>query len=270
MKMSIFFKKHTFVYASTVLLAFGQMACTKTTESTTTTATGTSDQAFDEYRTNVTTLETDVERGWDNATSDAEAQMSQWRTDYDANRTALAQYESDFDEDRRKEYQELQNRYTTAWNAREQQYNTWRQKNGIVSIDMTEMDKTRISSYTTARDIREGYEAFVKHVEANKNDYSNQDWKTVESYWNELDDRKNAMQSELSDKDKWEIGKAKTKYIAMKNASKLGNTGENIGSKAKDAGQSVGSSVKDAGKAIGNTAEKGAKKIGGAVKDVVD
>lgn len=283
MKMSIFFKKHTFVYSAAILMAFGQMACSKTNETSTTATTGTSDQAFEDYRNHVTSLESDVERGWDTTTTDGESRMNQYRTDYDTKRNAVAQHEGDFDENRRKEYEELQSRYTTAWNTREQQYNTWRQNNqsaGMSKVDMSTMDASKVASYT-AGDIRNAYESFVAHVEANKSNYSNDDWKTVESYWNQLDDRKNAIQSQLSDKDKWEIAKAKTKYIAMKNASKIGNTAENVGSTAKDAGQSVGSKakdvgqtvgseVKDAGKAVGNTAEKGAKKVGNKVEDIVD
>ncbi|MGV3540480.1 MAG: DUF6565 domain-containing protein, partial [Rufibacter sp.] len=141
-------------------------------------------------------------------------------------------------------------------------------------------DAAKISSYTAA-DIRNAYEQFVSHVKSNKSKFSNDDWKTVETYWNQLDDRKNAIQSELSDKDKWEIAKAKTQYITMKNASKLGNTASNVGSEVKETGKNlsnskvgenvketgkdIGSGLKKAGKAVGNTVEKGAEKVENAV-----
>jgi len=270
MKTMNLFKKHTLFYLAAILMAFGQIACSRTESSETAM---TSDQAFDDYRNHVTSFEQDVNRGWDSTASDADAQMNQWRTDYDTRRNAVAQYEGEFDDERRQEYEELQTRYNTAWNTREQQYNTWRQNNqsaGMSTIDMSMMDEAKVSSFTTARDIREAYEAFVAHVEANKQNYSNSDWKAVESYWNELDDRKNALQSQLSDKDKWEIAKAKTKYITMKNASKAGNTAENVGSNVKDAGQSVGSNAKEVGKDIGHGAKKAGKAVGNTAEKAVN
>ncbi|MFC6999293.1 DUF6565 domain-containing protein [Rufibacter roseus] len=256
------FKKHSIVYLAAFLMAFGQIACSRTETGETAM---TSDQAFEDYRSHVTAFEQDVNRGWDSTTTDANAQMEQWRTDYDTRRNAVAQYEGEFDERRRQEYEELQTRYNNAWNTREQQYNTWRQNNqsaGMSTVDMSMMDETKVSSFSSARDIREAYEAFVAHVEANKNNYTNDDWKVVENYWNELDDRKNALQSQLTDKDKWEIAKAKTKYITMKNASKAGNTAGNVGSNLKETGKDVKGGVKDAGKAVGNSAEKAGKAVG--------
>ncbi|MBC3538144.1 DUF6565 domain-containing protein [Rufibacter sediminis] len=283
MKMYNPLKKNTLVYAASFTLAFTQFACnrtesTETASSTTTTTTSSPDQAYDDYKNHITTLESDVQRGWDTTMADGEAQMKQWETDYETKRAAVAQYEGDFDDTRRKEYDELQSRYNTAWATREEQYNTWRMNHqgtgmaasGTSSVDMSSMDESKIPSYT-ATNIRTAYEDFVKHVEANKSGFSNEDWRTVEKYWNQLDDRKNAIQSQLSDKDKWEIAKAKTKYVAMKNANKAGNKASNIGSDVKEVGKDVsnskvGEATKDAGKAVGNTAKKAGQKVGDVVK----
>ncbi|WP_207431192.1 DUF6565 domain-containing protein [Sabulibacter ruber] len=150
------------------------------------------------------------------------------------------------------------------------------------STSMHGLDESKIPSYT-ATDIRQAYEEFVAHVEAHKAGFSNNDWDTVEKYWNQLDDRKNAIQDQLTDKDKWEIGKAKAKYVAMKNANKAGNTASKVGSDlkevgkdvsnskvgeaTKEAGKDVASGAKKAGKAVGNTAKKAAEKVEKAVED---
>ncbi|AKQ45251.1 hypothetical protein TH63_05740 [Rufibacter radiotolerans] len=280
MKMPNLFQKSTLLAAATVSLAFTQVACNKTektdtTTSTTTTTTTTKDQAYDDYKNYVTTLESDVERGWDTTITDADQRMTQWKNDYETRRSAVAQYEGDFDENRRREYDSLQTRYSTAWAAREQQYNTWRQTHqgaGSVSkVDMSVYNESKIPSYT-ATNIRTAYEDFVKHVEANKANFSNDDWKIVDKYWSQLDDRKNAIQSQLSDKDKWEIAKAKTKYTTMKAGNKTGNTASNVGSDVKEVGKDVsnskvGEATKDAGKAVGNTAKKAGQKVGEVFKD---
>ncbi|KAA6434620.1 DUF6565 domain-containing protein [Rufibacter glacialis] len=281
--MPNFLQKHTFVYAATFSLAFVQLACSKTektdTKTTTTTTTTTKDQAYDDYKNYVTTLESDVERGWDSTATDADQRMTQWKNDYETRRNALSQYEADFDDNQRKEYAELETRYNTAWATREQQYNTWRQTHqgaGMAAGDSTKrasfsLDGNKIPTYT-ATDIRRAYEDFVAHVETNKSGFSNSDWRLVEKYWNQLDDRKNAIQSQLTDKDKWEIAKAKTKYVTMKNANKAGNTASKIGSDVKEVGKDVsnskvGEATKDAGKAVGNTAKKAGQKVGEVVKD---
>ncbi|WP_181306599.1 DUF6565 domain-containing protein [Rufibacter sp. XAAS-G3-1] len=150
------------------------------------------------------------------------------------------------------------------------------------SSDTSRLDGSKIASYT-ATDIRKAYEDFVAHVETHKAGFSNNDWDTVEKYWSQLDDRKNAIQDQLSDKDKWEIAKAKTKYVAMKNANKAGNTASKVGSDLKEVGKDVSNSkageatkevgkdvasgAKKAGKAVSKTAKKAAKKVEKAVED---
>ncbi|WP_192821183.1 DUF6565 domain-containing protein [Rufibacter sp. LB8] len=270
MKTSIF-KTPAILCATALGLAFTQVSCSKTesTETSTTTTT-TREQAYNDYKDYVASLESDVERGWDTTTTDGEARMNQYRTDYETRSAAVARYENELDETQKQEYAQLQSRYNTAWATREEQYNTWMANNqsggnAMSKVDMSSLDNSKIPSYT-ATDIRTAYEAFVAHVDANKSNFSNDDWKTVETYWNQLDDRKNAVQSQLSDKDKWEIAKAKTKYIAMKNASKLGNSAENVGSGAKEVGKDVGSGAKEVGKDIGSGAKKVGKAIGNTVK----
>lgn len=285
MKLSIS-KNYILIFVAATTMAFTQFSCNRAdrTEAGNET-TAASDQAYEDFKSYVSTLETDIERGWDSTATDADARMNQWRTDYEAKSAAVARYENDFDEDRKREYAELQSRYNTAWATREEQYNTWRANNQsagmtntadsdrmyTVGTDLLGMDmRAKSVDDVTSKEIVRMYENFVAKVEANKSTYSNQDWEYIEGYWNSLDNRKNAIQNELTDKDKWEIAKAKTKYIAMKNANKAGNTASKIGSNAKEVGKDVsnskvGEAAKDAGKAVGNTAKKAGQKVGDAL-----
>ncbi|ALJ00296.1 DUF6565 domain-containing protein [Rufibacter tibetensis] len=245
------------------------------------------EQAYNDYKKYVTDYEANVARGWDSTQTDWDQRMTTDSAEYNKRRMSVMEFESTLDEDRKAEYAELQSRYSTAWSTREGQYNTWKQNNqssGMMAsgIDMSTYDEKKIPSYT-ATDIRKAYEDFVAHVEMHKSGFSNKDWNTVEKYWNQLDDRKNAIQSQLTDKDKWEIAKAKTKYIAMKNANKAGNTASKVGSDVKEVGKDVSNSkvgettkevgkdvasgAKKAGKAVGNTAKKAANKVEKAVED---
>ncbi len=88
----------------------------------------------------------------------------------------------------------------------------------------------------------------------------------MEQAWNDLDDRKNVIQSELSDKDKWEIGKAKTKYLAMKNASKAGNSAGNVGSEVKETTKNVAGKTVDVTKEGASKVGNAAEKTGSAIK----
>jgi len=132
---------------------------------------------------------------------------------------------------------------------------------------------------TSASDIRTKYENFVSQVQANKDTYTKEQWQSAENYFKALDDRKDAINSELTDDDKDEIIKAKAKYTAIKagrlgiDASEAGNeaidatkTGaQKVGNAAEKVGSEVKYATKTGAKKVGNTAEK----IGSEVKSTV-
>jgi hypothetical protein len=267
-------------------LIFGGTACTKTERETTenkiesagNATADVSEEAYNNFRTYVeenerdTAIVYDNDRDWNKEISDREAA-------YNERVAAVDKYASNYDEARRAEIEDMKARYDSTWTHRRATYASYGKVNTLrpqlLNIDENAADLNTL----TAANIRASYENFVKQVEANKKNYSNEDWKAVEVTWNELDDRKNAIQNELSSKDKYEIAKAKTKYLAMKNTSKVGNTAENLGSNAKDAGkegaskvgntaEKVGSNVKDAAKTGAEKTGDAAKKVGSESKDL--
>ena len=255
-------------------LLFSTAACSRTekettdsTTSTTTTTTADGDEAYSSYRTYVEEAERDTayvydnKRDWNKEISDREAAYNERLANVD-------KYATDYDAARKAELEDLKTRYNTNWETRRETYTSYGRagtmRQELLSVEESATDLSTL----TAANIRAAYENFIKTVENNKKNYTNADWQIVEQSWNDLDDRKNAIQTELSAKDKYEIGKAKSKYIAMKAASKTGNAAENVGSGAK----SVGSDVKDAttsgAEKVGDAAKEGGSKVGNAAKKV--
>lgn len=267
---------YTLLLASGILFTAGACSRTETdsestTETTTTNPAMESDAAYTSYRNYVEEAERDTvytyapDRDWNKEIADREAAYNQQLTEVD-------KYATNYDEARKAELEDLKTRYNTNWQTRRETYASYGRASTMrPELLSIEENATDLSSLTAAN-IRAAYENFVRVVENNKKNYTNADWQIVEQSWNELDTRKNAIQTELSGKDKLEIGKAKTKYIAMKSASKTGNTAENVGSDVKDATKSGAEKVGDAAKTAGNktesTAKKAANKTENAAKKV--
>lgn len=267
-------------------LIFGNTACTKTEKQTTettveTTGAATADlgeEAYNNFRTYVEESERDTAYVYDNK-RDWNKEISDRETAYNERVSNLDKYSANYDDARRAEIEQMKARYDSSWTTRRETYASYGKVNTLRPQLLNINENAADLSTITAANIRASYENFVKQVEANKKNYTNEDWKAVEVTWNELDDRKNAIQSELSAKDKYEIGKAKTKYLAMKNASKVGNTAGNVGSDVKDASkegaskvgntaEKVGSNVKDAAKTGAEKTGNAAKKVGSETKEL--
>ncbi len=252
-------------------LLFASAACSRTEKETTTTTntstTAESDEAFSNYRTFVEEADRDTAYVYDSQ-RDWNKELSDRETAYNERWANVEKYSADYDEARRAELESLRTRYNTNWETRRETYTSYGRAGTMRQELLTiKDDATDLSSLTPAN-IRAAYENFVKTVENNKSNYTNADWQIVEQSWNELDNRKNAIQAQLSDKDKYEIGKAKTKYIAMKTASKTGNTASKVGSNVKDATKS---GVENTGEAAGKAGSKvgdAAKKVGSETKDL--
>lgn len=265
---------YTLLLASGILFTAG--ACSRsetetktTTETTTTTTDG--DAAYSNYRTYVEEAERDTnytyasDRDWNKEIADRE-------TAYNERLAAVESNAAGYDDARKAELEELKTRYNTNWQTRRETYSSYGRANTMRPELLSIEENANDLSALTAANIRAAYENFVSVVERNKKNYTNADWQIVEQSWNDLDDRKNAIQTELSAKDKYEIGKAKSKYIAMKSASKTGNTAEKVGSDVKGAAQSGAETTEDAAQTAGekteSTAKKAANKTENAAKKV--
>lgn len=268
MKSNLSNKAFSFLIAAGLL--FASSACSRTEKETTTTSTTTvaeRDDAYNSYRSYVEDAERDTAYVYDSK-RDWNKEITDRETAYNERWANVEKYSADYDEARKAELEDLRTRYNTNWQARRDTYTSYGKAGTMRAELLTVEENAADLSTLTPANIRAAYENFVKVVENNKKNYSNADWQIVEQSWNDLDDRKNAIQSELSAKDKYEIGKAKTKYIAMKAASKTGNTAEKVGSEVKDATTSGAEKVGDAAKEGGSKVGNAAKKVGSETKEL--
>jgi hypothetical protein len=262
---------HILTYLLAAGLAVSQISCSS---SETKQAHQDSETAYNDFRNYVSSVENSTTAdtaGWQSASTRS-------REEYDAKVAALNQYNEEYNESRRQEIEALKGRYNTYWDNQLAQYNAQATSaHGGMSAEY------RIEGLetTSAANIRQAYETLITNIQANKDNYTKEDWKAINDYYIALDDRKNAVQSELSDKDKYEIGKAKAKYVALrtaarfdpdvsKAASDVGNTSEKVGAEIKDGAKTGAKKVCDAAEKVGAEVKQGAKNLRNKADQKID
>jgi hypothetical protein len=257
---------HILSYLLAAGLALTQINCSR---SETQQARNESETAYNDFRDYVTSVE-------NSTTSDSvdwQAASTWSRQEYDAKVAALDQHSKAFDEARRQEIEDLKGRYNTYWDKQLAHYNAEATSvNGGLAADF----RTENLATTPAANVRQAYEDLIANIQAHKDSYRPEDWKAINDYYLALDDRKNAVQRELSDKDKYEIGKAKAQYVALRTAARfdpdvseaateVGNAAENASRKIDNTAEKVGADVKQGVKTgarkVGDAAEKAGRKI---------
>lgn len=268
------FQGQAFALLVTAGLIFGNTGCTKSEKENTENAVENagaeakqeSEEAYTNFKNWVDEADRDTVYVFDNK-KDWNKEITNRENTYNERVAAVDKYSTDYDEARRAEIDTLKSRYNTNWETRKQTYTnyskavTWRPDYLMVPAGAIDLSSLNAKTITTA------YENFVAKVEAKKSQYTNDDWKIIDMYWEELDARKNAIQNELSSKDKMEIAKAKSKYQAMKTASKTGNTAEKVGTDVKEGVKTGADKTGEAAKEGSSKAGDAAKKAGGAIKD---
>jgi hypothetical protein len=250
----------------TFLLAAGiagtQVSCSS---SETKEANNDSETAYNDFRNYVSS----VENSTAGDSGDWQAASARSRQEYDAKVAALDQHTSHYDEARRQEIEALKGRYNTYWDNQLAQYNAQATSvNGGVAADF----RTDELATMTAANIRQAYENLTARIQANKDSYTKEDWKAINDYYLSLDARKNAVQSELSDKDKYEIGKAKAKYVSQRTAARfdpdVSKAASDVGSAAENAGAELKEGAKTGAHKVGNAAEKAGSQVKSTAKDL--
>lgn len=232
-----------------------------------------SEAAYSDFKNYVSTLDS-------NATASAEQ-----RSEYDKKVARLDKYTNDYNESRRQEIDQLKARYGNYWNIigttrsggiTPKAVPTWPMPNtGITNL--SDFNPAAISASSPSA-IRQAYERFLAKVQVQKDHFTKEDWEKVEAYYEALDDRKDQMQSQLSDKDKYEIAKAKAKYVAMKTGEKMDSamnqvaqdvkqTGKKAEEKVENTAEKVGDATKETGKDVKTGAKKTTKKVKEAAKE---
>jgi hypothetical protein len=258
--MKKLFEIHILTYLLATSLAITQISCSSTENKQ---AYHDGETAYNDFRNYVTTVE--------NATIadsvDLQTASTMSRQEYDAKVASLDQYSSEYDEARRQEIEDLKGRYNTYWDKQVAQYNAQAtSRHGGLAPGFN----TEGLSSIPATSIRLAYEGLIAQIQANKDSYTHQDWKAINDYYLALDERKNAVQSELSDKDKYEIGKAKAKYVALRTAARfdpdVSEAASDVGDAAGKAGRKIDTTAEKVGAEIKHGAKTGAKKAGHAAE----
>ena len=231
--------------------------------------------AFNDFKEYVTSTETTAtnqaamtQADWDKASADAKAT-------YDTKVTQLDQYEAEYDEGRQEEIADLKNRHNTYWQQREAEYKAQVSSGAAGSTVNTnvaaDFQTTEVAT-TSPENIRLAYENLVNRVQINKDSYTRDDWKIINDYYLSLDERRDVVQNELSDKDKLEIAEAKAKYVALRTAARfdpdVSEAAADVKGAAVSAGQKVGDKAEKAGSEVKGAAKTGAEKVDNAVDKV--
>jgi hypothetical protein len=251
---------HILIYLLAIGLAGTQISCSSTENKQ---AYNDRETAYNDFRNYVTSVENSTIAD----SVDLQTASTQSRQEYDAKVATLDQYSSKYDEARRQEIEDLKGRYNTYWDKQIAQYNAQgTSRHGGLAVDFS----TEELAAMPAASIRQAYEALIANIQAHKDSYTHQDWKSINDYYLTLDERKNAVQSELSDKDKYEIGKAKAKYVAMRTAARfdpdVSEAASDVGDAAEKAGRKIDNTAGKVGSEIKEGAKTGLKKTGHAAK----
>jgi hypothetical protein len=250
-----------------------------------------SDQAYEDFKTFVSTAETQADNVGDKAEADYERETSEMKSEFDSKVAAVDKYADQYDDTRRQEIEQLRTRYTTAYDKRDM---AWKNRPNTVAGTTTGSAGTTTRYYQSAgakfggltpANIRGTYEAFTASIKENENRYGLEDWKAVNADWKALDDRYDQIKKDVSTADRAEILKEKAKYAAFKSYDKaearvaqgadaVDNGAAKVADDTRDERQAAGSAasntaadVKDAGKTVGQKIGNAAKKVGEKTKE---
>lgn len=282
------FKKNLTIHALATFLLLGGATLTQTScsQADKKEVSQESDQAYEDFKTFVTSAETKADNVADQLEADYERETGEMKTEFDSKVAAVDKYADQYDDTRRQEIEQLRTRYTTAYDKRDM---AWKNRPNAVAgtTTGTRYYQPAGSQYgaLTAANIRGTYEAFTAQVKQNENRYGIEDWRDVNADWKALDDRYDQIKKDVSTADRAEIAKEKLKYAAFKSYDKaearvaqgadaVEGGAQNAEMETRDERQAVGTAatntatdVKDAGKTVGQKIGNAAKKVGEKTKE---
>ncbi|OUJ72689.1 DUF6565 domain-containing protein [Hymenobacter crusticola] len=294
-------KKILTINALTLALAVGGVSLSQTScsQADKKEAAQETDQAYNNFKTFVANTESGAKDVANETQEEYDQQTAKLKADYDSAVAAIDRDADKYDDARRAEIEQLRARYTTAYDAREQAWNsragadttTLSTTTASTSATATSSAPSKLGKYykplspaaaMTAANARTTYEAFVQRIKQNEDRYDIDDWRNINAEWRAMDAKYDQVKANVSGSDKAEITKEKLKYAAFKSFDKAEARGSQVGdlvtgdkaeAKAKGGGVELKQSAKNTGKDVGNAAknvaqgaEKVGKKVGGAVK----
>jgi hypothetical protein len=223
------------------------------------------EEAFNDFKSYVANLENTVSNEADDAAEKWRLTTANIESTYKEKENKLEQFTDSWSDERKGEIASLKTRYK---NFREKQESERQARlaskaqasatssNGGVAADYSTTNVNTIP----ATGMRAAFEGFVDRIQANKDNYTKEDWLTIGTYYEALEARREVVEDELTDKDKIEIAKAKTQYAAIKGASLAKPYIKEAASDVKDATKSGAKKVGDAAEKVGTEVKSSTKK----------
>ncbi|MFD2515528.1 hypothetical protein ACFSRY_16770 [Pontibacter locisalis] len=190
------------------------------------------DQALNDYRNFVTQVEEDAQREYTEtelrAMEKAAEDDSRWETEsaevmqkFDDQKRKVVQNIDLYDEAEQQEVRELEERYNRAYQQQKEKYQEvsrrYRLRRDLLGLRVNADDMSSI----TAEELPATYERFVQNLEPKATELEGREWELVEGWWVALNNRKRALENELSADAKSKIEKASERYRNIRQETKI-------------------------------------------------
>ncbi|MGI8893673.1 MAG: hypothetical protein ACR2GN_09475 [Bacteroidia bacterium] len=154
-----------------------------------------------------------------------EQRWNETEAEYRERRAAVELHVDKMDEPSRTRYQEADRKYEDLKRQYDEQRAQSQQQSGSVTnlyatVGSAGSNDLQLNS-VTAENLLASYRGFVDQVEANKDNYSVEDWKEIEIIWDALNRRKNEVEPNLASEDNMKIAELKIKYGWVKTGNKM-------------------------------------------------
>ena len=223
------------------------------------------EEAFNDFKNYVASAEKRVTNDAEDAAEKWKENTAQLESTYKEKENKLEGFADDWSDERKAEIATLKTRWKNNWEKRESEHQarlaskaqaSATSKNGGVAADFNTTDIATMP----ATSMRMVFENFVSRIQANKDNYTREDWLTIGTYYEALEARREIVEDDLTDKDKFEIAKAKTQYAAIKGASLAAPAMKEAASEVKDATKAGAKKVGEAAEKVGTEVKSGTKK----------
>ncbi|CAM3758642.1 hypothetical protein POKO110462_18480 [Pontibacter korlensis] len=178
------------------------------------------EQALADYRDYVTSFERDSLSETElRALQQSENDSAAWATEranlqeeYNMRREPVTANIDNYSAEQRAEAEDLDQRYNTALEAREQQFNDasrrYKLRRELLGLKIQEDDMSGV----TAANIGETYQRYVSTLEENAANYDSRDWQLIEGWWSALNSRYRTLEGELQASVKKTVQQAQAQY----------------------------------------------------------
>ncbi len=135
---------------------------------------------------------------------------------YDKYQKSANEKMDNYDPERQEEVKAFAGRLAIATKKRQEKYNEvshrYELRKKIMGMEVSEDDMSQI----TAANLVSTYQHFISTLQSNLKDYEMRDWQLIEGWWNALNNRRQAVSSELQPSDLETISELEKMYRQLK------------------------------------------------------